>query len=87
MAAKNGGSLVGDNPRMRRSVQTSSAAVADAAYRSVRERNNRAAKLSRDRRKLREIHLSLKAAYLQRKVAALQAALRRNECARCSRLC
>ncbi|KAJ8719924.1 hypothetical protein PYW07_011967 [Mythimna separata] len=83
LAAKNGGALVGDNPRMRRSVRASSAATVDAAYRSQRERNNRAAKQSRDRRKLREIHLSLKAAYLERKVVALQAALSRNVCGRC----
>ncbi|KAJ8719922.1 hypothetical protein PYW07_011965 [Mythimna separata] len=86
MAARNGGSLVGDNPRMRRSVHTSSAAAADATYRTQRERNNRAAKQSRDRRKLREIHLSLKAAYLQRRVVALQAALRRKVCGRCNRM-
>ncbi|KAJ8719925.1 hypothetical protein PYW07_011968 [Mythimna separata] len=85
LAAKNGGALVGDNPRMRRSVRASSAAAADAAYRSQRERNNHAAKQSRDRRKLREIHLSLKAEYLQRRVVALQAALRRNVCGRCNR--
>ncbi|KAJ8719940.1 hypothetical protein PYW07_011983 [Mythimna separata] len=83
LAAKNGGALVGENPRMRRSVHTSSAAAADAAYRSQRERNNRAAKQSRDRRKLREIHLSLKVEYLERKVIALQAALHRNVCGRC----
>ncbi|KAJ8719308.1 hypothetical protein PYW08_011483 [Mythimna loreyi] len=50
VAAKNGSELVGSNPRMRR---------CDDAYLRQRERNNLAAKLSRDRRKRREMHLAL----------------------------
>ncbi|XP_049875550.1 protein giant-like [Pectinophora gossypiella] len=81
MAEKNGGTLLGNNPRMRRAVQTSQAV--DDSYRRQRERNNFAAKQSRDRRKLREIHLSLKVAYLKNQVSKLKAQLSVSTCVRC----
>ncbi|XP_068630728.1 transcription factor VBP-like [Battus philenor] len=81
MAEKNGGTLLGNNPRMRRAVQTSQAA--DDSYRRQRERNNYAAKQSRDRRKLREIHLALKVTYLQKEIAKLKSQFAGNPCVRC----
>ncbi|XP_023950021.1 transcription factor VBP-like [Bicyclus anynana] len=85
MAEKNGGTLLGNNPRMRRAVQTSQAA--DDSYRKQRERNNYAAKQSRDRRKLREIHLALKVTYLKNEVAKLKSLLGNRACARCRQPC
>ncbi|KAF9416499.1 hypothetical protein HW555_006166 [Spodoptera exigua] len=82
MAMRNGGMLVGSNPRMRRTVRS---AAEDDAYRRTREKNNAAAKQSRDRRKLREIHLSLKVTYLKRQLAELKAALSSQTCIRCHR--
>ncbi|KAH9639159.1 hypothetical protein HF086_018227 [Spodoptera exigua] len=82
MAMRNGGMLVGSNPRMRRTVRS---AAEDDAYRRTREKNNAAAKQSRDRRKLREIHLSLKVTYLKRQLVALKAALGSQACTRCHR--
>ncbi|KAJ8719303.1 hypothetical protein PYW08_011478 [Mythimna loreyi] len=88
MAARNGGALVGSNPRMRRCVRASStSAAADDAYLRQRERNNLAAKLSRDRRKRREVHLALQVAYLHKQVAALKANLSRRACVRCHQPC
>ncbi|XP_045451962.1 CCAAT/enhancer-binding protein beta-like [Melitaea cinxia] len=55
MSQRNGGPLLRHNPRMRRAVQTEN--NADDSYRRQRERNNIAAKQSRDKRKLREIRL------------------------------
>ncbi|CAH0726820.1 unnamed protein product, partial [Brenthis ino] len=81
MAEKNGGTLLGNNPRMRRAVQTSQ--NADDSYRKQRERNNFAAKQSRDRRKLREIHLALKVTYLKNEMAKLKSMLASNTCIRC----
>ncbi|CAG4933278.1 unnamed protein product [Parnassius apollo] len=81
MAEKNGGTLLGNNPRMRRAVQTSQAA--DDSYRKQRQRNNFAAKQSRDRRKLREIHLALKVTYLRNEVAKLKCQLASRSCTRC----
>ncbi|CAK1583126.1 unnamed protein product [Parnassius mnemosyne] len=81
MAEKNGGALLGNNPRMRRAVQTSQAI--DDSYRKQRERNNFAAKQSRDRRKLREIHLALKLTYLRNQVAKLKGQLASRSCIRC----
>ncbi|XP_013162010.1 PREDICTED: D site-binding protein-like [Papilio xuthus] len=81
MAEKNGGSLLGNNPRMRRAVQGS--AAADDSYRRQRERNNHAAKQSRDRRKLREIHLALKVTFLRNELAKLRGQLASNSCVRC----
>ncbi|KAJ8719312.1 hypothetical protein PYW08_011487 [Mythimna loreyi] len=81
MAEKNGGSLLGNNPRMRRAVQASQ--TADDSYRKQRERNNYAAKQSRDRRKLRELRLALKVSFLEKKKAALLAALSARVCGRC----
>lgn len=83
MAEKNGGSLLGNNPRMRRAVQSTHAA--DDTYRRQRERNNYAAKQSRDRRKLREIHLALKVAYLKNEMGKLKNMLAVKTCARCHR--
>ncbi|KAI5643269.1 basic region leucine zipper domain-containing protein [Phthorimaea operculella] len=85
MAEKNGGTLLGNNPRMRRAVQTTQAV--DDSYRKQRERNNFAAKQSRDRRKLREIHLALKVAYLKNEVTKLKAQLSVTTCTGCRRFC
>lgn len=83
MAEKNGGTLLGNNPRMRRAVLTSQAV--DDTYRKQRERNNLAAKQSRDRRKLREIHLALKVAFLKNEVGKMKAMLAGKTCVTCSR--
>lgn len=85
MAEKNGGTLLGNNPRMRRAVQTTQ--NADDSYRKQRERNNFAAKQSRDRRKLREIHLALKVTYLKNEVAKLKSLLATSSCPRCRQPC
>ncbi|PZC70961.1 hypothetical protein B5X24_HaOG214517 [Helicoverpa armigera] len=87
MAEKNGGALLGNNPRMRRAVRSTQSDAGDDAYRRQRERNNHAAKQSRDRRKLREIHLALKVTYLRKEVAALKAALSTRVCGRCQQTC
>ncbi|XP_061717695.1 D site-binding protein-like [Cydia pomonella] len=87
MAEKNGGSLLGNNPRMRRAVRSTNQNAADDSYRSQRQRNNFAAKQSRDRRKLREIHLALKATYLGNEVARLKAQLAGRCCGRCQHPC
>lgn len=71
---------------MRRSVQSRNEAE-DEAYRQQRERNNHAAKQSRNRRKLREIHLALKVSYLRREVANLKAILSTKACDICHRSC
>ncbi|XP_068630569.1 CCAAT/enhancer-binding protein alpha-like [Battus philenor] len=81
MAEKNGGTLLGNNPRMRRAVQTNQAA--DDSYRKQRERNNYAAKQSRDRRKLREVRLAFQVTFLKKKLADLRARLENGICARC----
>lgn len=86
MAEKNGGTLLGDNPRMRRAVRSNNE-TNDDSYRKQRERNNFAAKQSRDRRKLREIHLALKVSYLRKEVAGLKALLAARTCARCHQSC
>lgn len=83
MAEKNGGTLLGNNPRMRRAVLTSQAV--DDTYRKQRERNNLAAKQSRDRRKLREIHLALKVAFLKNEVGKMKATLAAQTCGSCAR--
>lgn len=83
MAEKNGGTLLGNNPRMRRAVLTSQAV--DDTYRKQRERNNFAAKQSRDRRKLREIHLALKVAFLKNEVGKMKTLLAAKKCVTCSR--
>lgn len=85
MAEKNGGTLLGNNPRMRRAVQTTQAA--DDSYRKQRERNNFAAKQSRDRRKLREIHLALKVTYLKNELTKLKSLLGSQTCVRCRQSC
>ncbi|XP_075976547.1 uncharacterized protein LOC142976870 isoform X1 [Anticarsia gemmatalis] len=85
MAEKNGGTLLGNNPRMRRAVQTSQAA--DDSYRKQRERNNFAAKQSRDRRKLREVRLAFQVTYLKKKMADLRARLTAGVCGRCRQIC
>ncbi|CAH4031626.1 thyrotroph embryonic factor-like [Pieris brassicae] len=85
MAEKNGGTLLGNNPRMRRAVQTTQ--TADDSYRKQRERNNFAAKQSRDRRKLREIHLALKVTYLKNEVTKLKGQLASQACSRCHQPC
>ncbi|XP_026748665.2 uncharacterized protein LOC113509528 [Galleria mellonella] len=81
MAERNGGMLIGQNPKMKRTVQTNEAA--DEAYRIQRQRNNLAAKQSRDRRKMRELRLSLKVTYLKKKVAEMKAMLATNPCKNC----
>ncbi|XP_059045123.1 hepatic leukemia factor-like [Achroia grisella] len=81
MAEKNGGTLLGHNPKMRRAIQTNEAA--DDTYRKQRQRNNFAAKQSRDRRKMREVRLSLQTTYLKKKVAELKALLAADVCSRC----
>lgn len=86
MAEKNGGSLLGNNPRMRRAV-CSNNETNDDSYRKQRERNNFAAKQSRDRRKLREIHLALKVSYLRKEVAGLKSLLASRVCSRCHQSC
>lgn len=85
MAEKNGGSLLGNNPRMRRAVQTNQAA--DDSYRKQRERNNYAAKQSRDRRKLREVRLAFQVTFLKKKMADLRARLAAGICGRCQQIC
>ncbi|CAD0197559.1 unnamed protein product [Chrysodeixis includens] len=85
MAEKNGGTLLGNNPRMRRAVQTSQ--TADDSYRKQRERNNYAAKQSRDRRKLREVRLAFQVTYLKKKMADLRAKLSSGVCGRCRQIC
>lgn len=85
MAEKNGGTLLGNNPRMRRAVQTSQ--TADDSYRKQRERNNYAAKQSRDRRKLREVRLAFQVTFLKKKMADLRARLATGVCGRCRQLC
>ncbi|KAJ0176333.1 hypothetical protein K1T71_008507 [Dendrolimus kikuchii] len=85
MAEKNGGALLGNNPRMRRAVQTSQAA--DDSYRKQRERNNFAAKQSRDRRKLREVRLAFQVTFLKKKMADLRARLAAGVCGRCRQVC
>ncbi|CAH0400117.1 unnamed protein product [Chilo suppressalis] len=87
MAEKNGGTLLGNNPRMRRAVRSTNQDAANDAYRKQRERNNFAAKQSRDRRKLREIHLALKVSYLKNEVANLKAKLASKVCSRCQQMC
>lgn len=85
MAEKNGGSLLGNNPRMRRVVQTNQ--TADDSYRKQRERNNYAAKQSRDRRKLREVRLAFQVTFLKKKMADLRARLSAGVCGRCQQVC
>ncbi|XP_059045122.1 transcription factor VBP-like [Achroia grisella] len=86
MTEKNGGVLLGDYPRMRRAVITTSKDAAEDGYKQRRLKNNIAAKQSRDRRKMREIHLGLKANYLKKELARLQAQLATKLCGHCSRL-
>ncbi|XP_013191490.1 transcription factor VBP-like [Amyelois transitella] len=71
MAERNGGRLLSDNPRMRRAVQGSG--EGDDTYRKQRERNNVAAKQSRDRRKLREMRLTLQVTFLKKKLRQMKA--------------
>lgn len=85
MAEKNGGSLLGNNPKMRRAVQTNQAA--DDCYRKQRERNNYAAKQSRDRRKLREVRLAFQVTFLKKKIAALRTRIDERVCVRCQQQC
>lgn len=85
MAEKNGGTLLGNNPRMRRAVQANQ--VADDSYRKQRERNNFAAKQSRDRRKLREVRLAFQVTYLKKKIADLRTRLDERVCLRCHQQC
>ncbi|XP_072929237.1 uncharacterized protein [Epargyreus clarus] len=85
MAEKNGGALLGNNPRMRRAVQTTQAA--DDSYRKQRERNNYAAKQSRDRRKLREVRLAFQVTFLKKKLADLRTRLGDRMCVRCKYQC
>lgn len=85
MAERNGGTLLGNNPRMRRAVQTSQ--TADDSYRKQRERNNYAAKQSRDRRKLREVRLAFQVTYLKKKMADLRSRLTAGVCGRCRQIC
>ncbi|CAH1637108.1 unnamed protein product [Spodoptera littoralis] len=83
-----GGTLVGSNPNMRRAVRSQAQAgtvAEDDAYRRTREKNNAAAKKSRDRRKLREVELSVEVSYLKQQLAALKATLRSRACTRCRR--
>lgn len=87
MAEKNGGTLLGNNPRMRRAVRSTNQDSANDAYRKQRERNNFAAKQSRDRRKMREIHLALKVSYLKNEITNLKAKLASRVCGRCQQLC
>ncbi|CAH1637106.1 unnamed protein product [Spodoptera littoralis] len=85
MAAKNGGSLMCTNPRMRRAVQSSHSA--DDRYKEQRVKNNMAAKASRDRRKMRELKLALQASFLKKKVAELKASLATGLCRHCRQRC
>ncbi|XP_053608605.1 D site-binding protein-like [Plodia interpunctella] len=87
MAEKNGGALLGNNPRMRRAVKSTNQDSANDSYRKQRERNNFAAKQSRDRRKMREIHLALKVSYLKNEMAKLKAQLAASVCGRCHQQC
>ncbi|CAB3227942.1 unnamed protein product [Arctia plantaginis] len=80
MAAKNGGCIVKNNPRMRRVVQT---AEETNEYKEKRIKNNIAAKQSRDRRKLREARLGVRVTFLKKKLAELKAKLNNGACAQC----
>lgn len=86
MAENNGGAVLGNNPRMRRNIRSNNGS-ADDSFRKQRERNNFAAKQSRDRRKLREIHLALKVSYLKREMSGLKSALASRICNRCDQSC
>ncbi|XP_045451961.1 transcription factor VBP-like [Melitaea cinxia] len=77
----NGGSVVGHNPRMRRTIQIER--NVDDFYRKQRERNNIAAKQSRDKRKLREIRLAVKVTYLSNEIARLKRLLDLQRCTNC----
>ncbi|XP_045451960.1 transcription factor VBP-like [Melitaea cinxia] len=81
MSEKNGGTLLAHNPRMRRAVQTDQ--NVDDSYRKQRERNNFAAKQSRDKRKLREIRLALKVTYLSNEVSRLKEFIHSKKCPHC----
>ncbi|KAG7302404.1 hypothetical protein JYU34_013935 [Plutella xylostella] len=72
MRARNGGSLSASNPRMRRAVRGAAGAGAGAGYQARRERNNAAAKRSRDLRRAREDELAIRAAYLEQDNAQLR---------------
>ncbi|CAK1542867.1 unnamed protein product [Leptosia nina] len=85
MAERNGGTLLGNNPRMKRAVQSTQAE--DDMYRKQRERNNFAAKQSRDRRKLREVRLAFQVTFLKKKLADLRARIEDSVCARCQQKC
>lgn len=85
MSERNGGSLLGNNPRMRRSVQSKQ--EDDDGYRKQRARNNFAAKQSRDRRKLREVRLALQVTFLKKKLAALRTTVSERRCPRCRSRC
>lgn len=85
VAERNGGSLLWSNPRMRRSVHGKQ--EDDEGYRKQRERNNFAAKQSRDRRKLREVRLALQVTFLTKKLAALRTAVSDRSCSRCRSHC
>ncbi|CAB3228192.1 unnamed protein product [Arctia plantaginis] len=85
MAVKNGGSLLGNNPRMRRHIQPSQ--ETSDTYTRQRQKNNFAAKQSRDKRKLREARLAVQATYLKKQVAELKARLNQSVCARCLPSC
>ncbi|CAH4031625.1 unnamed protein product [Pieris brassicae] len=81
MAERNGGSLLGNNPRMKRVVQSTQAS--DDMYRKQRERNNYAAKQSRDRRKLREVRLAFQVTFLKKKLAEMRSQLDSGVCSSC----
>lgn len=85
MAERNGGNLLGSNPRMRRLVLSSQ--KHNDGYRKQRERNNLAAKQSRDRRKLREVRLALQVTFLKKKLAELRTADSDRRCSRCRSHC
>lgn len=85
MSERKGGSLLGNNPRMRRTVQSKQ--EDDDGYRKQRERNNFAAKQSRDRRKLREVRLAFQVTFLKKKLAALRSAVSKRRCPRCEQHC
>lgn len=85
MSERNGGSLLGTNPRMRRSVQSKQGE--DDSYKEQRARNNFAAKQSRDRRKLREMRLALQVTFLRKKLVNLRSAVSERRCLRCQSHC
>lgn len=76
IADSRGGEIIKSNPKMRRTKNSAasdnnennlnSSNVRDSAYLTLREKNNAAAKKSRDRRKMKEEEVTIKASFLEK---------------------